>query len=614
MLFHSIKYIFFLLILVNFIHADTIDISKTQADSLLPHTQVYLDDQQRSLENVIEKELFLPYHQEYINIGASQKTVWVSLVLNNSSDHPIRKLLLLSSSLTEYIALYNEHDLQHPDLKGMSYIAEDHDTLLPYFSIELPAHATQHLYLEIKSTYNPVDFGLYLLDKEVYLKKDTKEQLVNIFLLGIVFALMLYSLLLAFYTDDKSYAYYSIYLLMLIYQQMTYLGLTQIHLPLWFAKFDIHLTVIKINLLIITAALYSIHFLKIKEIPFLYKGYKVIMLIALIEMIVLYLPGLYNLDIVIVTGTFFILFNLWAGVYSYKRGYKQARLFILGFGIVFVSYLFIILDALGISSIMQDFKNILMISTVFEAFVLTLAFTDRYTLLQKEKEKVDARIMLESKNRTEMIQKEVVAKTKELHQALESKELLLKEVHHRVKNNLQIILSMIRLQNDDIEDEKITEKFTHLENRINAISKTYNMLLIKDDLEEIDMDEYIRTLVFDIQASYNYQIQNIDIQTDIDAVIPLRESVYIGLIVNELVTNSYKYAFDGNNGHIFISLRHDKNNYTLSIEDDGKGFTPQNNSKNLGLKLIHTLVYDQLDGEMDISTNGHTKYTIRFTL
>jgi len=331
-------------------------------------------------------------------------------------------------------------------------------------------------------------------------------------------------------------------------------------------------------------------------------------------MIILSIPQFHNLHIVILTGALFIVYNLWAGYISYMHGNKQARLFIVGFGVVFVSYILIILDALGLTSIMQDFQNILMVSTALEALILSLAFADRYVILQKEKEKVDARILQESTNRTNMIKSEVVKKTQELNTALEVKELLLKEVHHRVKNNLQIILSIIRLQNDKVDDEKVSEKFINLENRINAISKTYNMLLIKDNLEEIDMQEYIDSLLVDIQETVRSTGQNIKIHTDINAFIPLRESVYIGLIINELITNTYKYAFDDNKGTISISLAQNKNDYVLTIEDDGKGYTLQEQTNSLGLKLIHTLVYDQLGGEMETKTNSHTKNIIRFSI
>jgi two-component sensor histidine kinase len=265
---------------------------------------------------------------------------------------------------------------------------------------------------------------------------------------------------------------------------------------------------------------------------------------------------------------------------------------------------------------MQDFQNILMFSTAFEALILSLAFADRYIILQDEKEKVDARILQETKNRASIIEAEVIEKTRELNLALDTKELLIKEIHHRVKNNLQIILSMLRLENDEIEDSKTKDKLTSLEHRINAIAKTYTMLLSTDNLEKIDMKNYIETLLLDISEAYDFRQHHIDTITDIDAIIPLKQSVYIGLIINELVTNTYKYAFSDKRGTITVSFKKEKEeeNYILIIEDNGKGFVLDDNSRSLGSKLIKTLIYDQLEGNMEIFTNCHTKYIIRFTI
>ena len=250
----------------------------------------------------------------------------------------------------------------------------------------------------------------------------------------------------------------------------------------------------------------------------------------------------------------------------------------------------------------------------FQALILSLAFAYRYHLLQKAKEKTDARLLRESQNRKKIIEDEVIKKTEALKQALETKEILLKEIHHRVKNNLQIILSIIRLQNDEIEDKIISEKFLNLENRINAISKTYSMLLLKENLEKIEMQEYVDVLLLDIGASLHQQKQSIEIATTIDASLPLQECAYVGLIINELVTNSYKYAFEGKGGKIQITLTHQNDNYLLIVQDNGKGFEKETKKQTLGLKLIDTLVYGQLRGEMLQETTHHTKYTIRFTL
>ena len=465
----------------------------------------------------------------------------------------------------------------------------------------------------VNSILNPVGFTLKVSNLKDFENRDRVEQLVNILLIGFVLALMVYSFILYFYTKDKSYLYYSFYLLALIYQQFTYLGLTQIYLPLFFIDIDLQIPVFKVNLLVITASLFAIHFLKTKSLGIVDKIYQIFIAISILEILILSNPYLYNLYIVIFTGTLFIFFNLFVGVVSYLKGNKQARLFIVGFSMVCLSYFIIILDALGFTTVIQKYPNILMFGTAFEALILSLAFADRYLILQKEKAFVDAQIIKESKERANIIEQEVIKKTKELNSALEAKELLLKEVHHRVKNNLQIILSIIRLQQDEIDDKSITEKFIDLENRINAISKTYNMLLIKDNIESIDMQEYIEALLLDIKDTIQKANQRVKLETDIDAKVPLRESVYLGLVVNELVTNAYKYAFD-KDGVIYISLKQDGNSYTLVIKDNGKGYNSKDIEESLGLKLIYTLVIDQLNGTIEKDTKNHTYYTIRFSI
>ena len=609
--------VFLLFIFIaSFCRADTIDISKSTKISILEHSSMFISDTDLNIQKVLEENLFEVYKKPYINIGTSQKTIWIKLQLHNPTQHPVGKLLILTSALLEQISFYQEGQLDTPTVKGALNITKEHTTLFPYYAIALPAESSKTYYLKIRSFYEPVDFGLQIQNRNDYLDEDRRDQFVNIMLIGMVLALMLYSFFVSLYTKDKSYTYYSFYLFFLVYQQLTYLGLTQIYFPPYFVAIDIAIPVLKINTLLISSALFGMHFLKIDRRPILHKIYKLFIAIAFIEMLVLSIPDLYNLNIVIITGALFIIFNLFAGVSSYLNGYKQARLFIFGFGIVFASYVLMILNALGVTSIMQDFQNILMFGTAFEALILSLAFSDRYILLQKDKDKVDARILTETQNRSFMIESEVIKKTKELNHALDTQELLMKEIHHRVKNNLQIILSMLRLQSDDIEDTETKEKLTNLEYRINAISKTYSMLLSTDDLEKINMKNYIETLLVDISEAYDFRQYRIDTKTDIDAMIPLKQSVYIGLIINELVTNTYKHAFSEKRGNITVIFKKEKEkeNYILIVEDDGKGFVLDEKSRSLGAKLIKTLVYDQLEGSMEVFTNSHTKYTIRFSI
>ena len=590
-----------------------VDIGTHEKNSILEQSEVFFENKVLSLEKVRNEKKFKPHTQPYINAGVLQKSVWIKFQLKNSAKSFQNRVLVFSSPLLESIELYRG-DKRQPELRGLAFEQPRHRTIAYYYDISLPPQSEMIYYVKVHSHYTPLSFSITLEDKNLFLKADGIKQFNNILLLGILVALMLHALGLTFYTKDKSYFYYALYLFFMIYQQFTYVGLTQIYLPYDFIYLDMQWAVFKVSMLIFTSALFAMHFLKTKNIPWLHRIYKWFLVFILCEMLIFSLPVFYNLQVVILTGALFIVFNLMAGIITYKKGHKEARLFIVGFGTVFVAYFLMIIDALGLVFVIQYFPNLLMWSSAIEALLLSLAFSDKYKILVEEKEKTDKQLLESYQNREKIIIKEVKNKTAQLNQALKTKELLLKEVHHRIKNNLQIILSMVRLQNDKSSDKETIEKFVNLENRINAIAKTYNLLLPEDDLSAIDMDEYVESLIQDIQASMDETHYNIDIETDVDAMIPLRESVYVGIIINELITNAYKHAFKGDKGCISISLHKEKEVYLLRVADDGKGFVYNKESKSLGIKLIHALVYEQLKGSIDMKTNGLTEYTIRFSL
>jgi two-component sensor histidine kinase len=200
--------------------------------------------------------------------------------------------------------------------------------------------------------------------------------------------------------------------------------------------------------------------------------------------------------------------------------------------------------------------------------------------------------------------------------SLKEKEQLLKEIHHRVKNNLQIVSSLLSLQTDQIFDKKYLELIAESRNRINSMALVHEMLYSSKDLSKIEISEYIERLCRSVHQSFSKPKSNIKFEFnieprlffDIDHMIP------IGLILNETVSNCFKYAFTGNKGQITIELSSQKKEYKLVIKDDGVGLPPNFNAEkdgNLGIQLIWMLV-DQLDGKITFDTKKGTAYHIIF--
>jgi len=205
----------------------------------------------------------------------------------------------------------------------------------------------------------------------------------------------------------------------------------------------------------------------------------------------------------------------------------------------------------------------------------------------------------------------------ELERALKEKIILVKEIHHRVKNNLQIISSLLSLQTYFIKNDQINEVITTSKNRIRTMALIHENLYKSNNLAEIHFNIYLKNLIKNIFESYTISGQNIHVKDEIaDQDLDADTAIYIGMIINELITNSLKHAFkDRDAGEISIIFKSlERNKHQLEISDNGvglpSGFDP-NECKTLGFLLIHSFV-EQLNGSMTVTQNKGTKFKIVF--
>ncbi|MDO6519697.1 sensor histidine kinase [Zobellia uliginosa] len=210
-------------------------------------------------------------------------------------------------------------------------------------------------------------------------------------------------------------------------------------------------------------------------------------------------------------------------------------------------------------------------------------------------------------------------KTKnELEEKIREKETLIKEVHHRVKNNLQTVSSLLSLQSRGITDKDVKGLLKSSQNRVITMAMVHEMLYMREDLSKIEYKSYVQELVEYLIRSIKGTSSNITLNIDIPNIkLNIDTAIPLGLLINETVTNALKYGIvDDNKGEINIKLRKEKEDYLiLQLGDNGKGFSEDTNHKNsnsLGLKLIHNLTR-QLQGSLmrDLSRQG-THYTIKF--
>lgn len=289
---------------------------------------------------------------------------------------------------------------------------------------------------------------------------------------------------------------------------------------------------------------------------------------------------------------------------------RQGYFLLFGWIVFFLSGMMMFLSSLGVYNFYDVLPYFIEIFLVFEAVIFSVALSDRIRELQKEKDNAQNSLMKQQKTETIRLEKMVDDKTIALQSTLVEKEILLKELNHRVKNNMQTVISLIRLQRDKVKDKKIEEMLITIQNRINAMNQLHNLLYVQNqDLSSISPTEYFESIVSEIQQS-TYS-EDIFVHFNIQAKVSIEQAVYCGLIVNELVTNCIKHAFLINKGEIEISYFNKNNKNILIVRDNGIGIS-NNTNDSLGILLIKSLVEMNLNGILKIENNNGTLVQIEW--
>lgn len=244
---------------------------------------------------------------------------------------------------------------------------------------------------------------------------------------------------------------------------------------------------------------------------------------------------------------------------------------------------------------------------IFCGIILAIAVISISTQLRKAN---SSKLLLEIKN------KQIETRNDIINKSLVEKDLLVKEVHHRVKNNLQIISSLMKLQSAKSTNEEVRDSLGEAQERINSMALLHQLLYRNNQMSSILFNEYLEGLISQISSSFALTKKNISIKTnfmelelDLDTAIPL------GLITNELLSNAYKHAFNGQEGTITIELsKLVKNTYQLKIADNGAGL-PANfdlhSNESLGLDIV-CILSEQINAELKIYNDNGANFEIIF--
>jgi len=595
---------------INFVYGDSIFIDNTiKKYEILSSSSIYIDNSNKTTIQDIkdQKVKFEKNDKSLLAYGyAPDFTVWIKFTLQNATDKPMSKILEYANALTTNIEFY---DLKADKIKkeGLLNINKQRKSLTPIFNICLKPNETKTYYLKVSSKVTTLIIKLNLWDTIKFYKKEIQHQAFLAIFFGAMFILAIYNLFIYFFTKDISYLYYVLYIFGITVHHGLYVGIAHLYfIPKDWMLVFIKLAPVFTTLPVFALALFTKSFLQTVQ----YKKINVILNTFLI------LTPFSTLFFIMTTQfdkfrniliLFLFLYLIFITVYSAIKRNRYAYFILFGWFIIFIAMFFMLLSSSGIFNIYKYFSYVVETTLVLEGIIFSIALADRINKLQMEKNEANQKLIEQQKNETERLELKVQEKTIDLKTALDEKGLLLKELNHRVKNNMQTIVSLIRLQSDEIEDKKYKEILSTIQNRIGAMGHLHELLYQKDNMSHINAYEYFSIIIDELKYTYdNKVVTSLDIKTE----LKLQQAIYCGLILNELMTNAFKYAFPKKEGNIEVSLFKEDELIKLVVKDDGIGYEKQQKPNSLGLILIDTLTKKQLNGEVNIKSDDGVEVII----
>ena len=584
--------IILLIIIVNQIFAIDIDSTTTNIE-LMPISKIYIDKKSTLSIDEVKNREFIANSKPIISLGFNpSNALWIKFTLTNRTDKKLKKIIEYANPLTEDILFF---DKNQTIIEGTWHIPKSRKSINPIFYITLNPHERRTFYIKAHSTISTVIAQLILYNSDDFMVHSFKHKILIVMFFTTIITLLLYNFFIYFFTKDRAYLYYILYLIAIIINESTYTGVAQLYIlsQFWTILFTKYIMLL-VAFLILAVIQFTREFLQTKQ----FKRLDILLKSSLYLVPILSLLScnnfIFNSNIIISFLPLAILV-IFTGFYALWHGVKEARFYVIGWSLVLLSLIITNLQTLGFIDMNYLVKYINDFSFTAETFLFSIALAHRIKITNEK-------LLAMQKEEHYKLEYLVAQKTQELNLALDKQELLYRELNHRVKNNFQMILSMVKLQ---IMKSKNKSELITIKDRINSISRLYEILQINQN-RDIDTKSYFEDIITNISRGFT---KRVDIKYSIDYNLKIEQLLYCGLILNELVTNSFKYAFE-NRGDISISLYKKDSRVYFTIYDNGKGFIRDTNSNSLGLLIVDTLVTKQLLGSWSIQSKNSTKVEI----
>lgn len=581
-------YYLFLFLFSSFSFASQIDV-KDDDISILDKSEVFIDDgASLFFEDIKQKANFSKYDSNFISLGyTTNEAVWIKFTLTNTTSEILNRVLHIDNSMLDSISLYDgniETNIGVMNRKTYNDIVDF------YFTLDLKANETKTYYLRVLSNSCATYFHVNLETKDVLWSKNYKRTAILFFFMTILITLMIYNFFIFLFTKEKVYLYYMLMILGVVYNHFfSYTGMLIPIVKLFnvsdefihnYTVIDAYMGIYYYIALYVFIVLFFMEISQIKRYLFLYRYFLFLLAVAFLIVLVSAFSTLYLLDYLVYLTVINLISIFLSTIYLFYKKEENSSYLMIGFSIYVIGTIVFLLWNMGLYIPKNGYWYFYEISLALENILFSVVLSKKLN------------------------------QTKALENSLDTQKILLRELHHRVKNNLQFIISLYRLKLRSYLDSVGKEKLKEVENNVHSMGKIHDILHSNQTISNLNSSIYFEDLIKEIKRAYPDNRVEIYIDTQ-DLTLNIDQAIYCGLIINELVTNSIKYAFTEKKGDIFILLRYDETkNYILSISDSGKGFDWENKPLSFGLTLVERLVKDELKGELKYTNKNGANFRI----
>jgi len=577
----------FLLLLSNIIFAQIV-IDKKQNELNNFAIDYYHDEDKNLTFNEILKQNFKEKINNKFTFSYLKGNSWLKFEITNKTNKD-KLFLHMVEPYFEVLDFYEKKEniwTKKPSGRFVELSSRDMYDISPVWVLNIKSNATKTFYVRIYSKFS--QFGEFT----IYTKKASIVKyrlLINslyIFFFGSLFIMIIFNTFLFVTLKDKMYFYYVGYLISF---SAFILGFSGLHVYLGLSSLYTMITIASIPSLIVFLILFSISFLDIKKkLTNIYKILKLLIVLNLFVMVMSYIDFDLWYPKLTILGSITYMVLLYMAIRSWIIGHNQAKYYLIAMSIYISSVLLMSFMINGILENNHFTRYAFLYGSFIEITVFSLLLAHRFYDIQNEKITIQKEL-IEMKNENEnFLEKEIDSRTKKIESLLKDKEILLKEVYHRVKNNFQLIVSMLVLEKNRYETDKEKENFSLLINRIKSMSTVHQSLYDLDTISKINSYEYISKISEDVKRIYITKdiqiIENIELlDIQVEYAIPL------GIIINEVLTNAIKHNLEMDKKLIItIGFKSIGGKIELIIKDNGKGFEydKSKHKQKLGINLI----------------------------